>query len=270
MNRDKTVSEANKKSFNILASAFLILFFWAAPVFGAHPLITDDTGTQGKGKTEIELSGQYDHNDEKGVKTENWEVRAALSYGLLDSLDLALEAPYNWTNTEDAEGTIRNNGPADLSVAVKWCFFEREGLSFALKPSLTLPTGDEDKSLGNGQPSYGITAIATYAKDPWAFHFNVGITHNNYRLQADEDANRKDIWSASFAMELQVAKRLRLVANIGAERNSDVESDAHPAFALGGVICSLSESIDIDVGVKWGINGPEPDYSFLAGLTFRF
>jgi hypothetical protein len=270
MNGDKSVSETNKKSFPIMASVCLILFFWAVPAFGGHPLITDDTGTQGKGKTEIELSGQYDHDDKKGVKSENWEARAALSYGLFASLDLVLEAPYNWTNTEDTEGTIRYNGPADLSVSVKWCFFERESLSFALKPSLTLPTGDEDKGLGNGRPTYGITAIATYAKDPWAFHINVGVTHNEYKLQADEDANRKDIWSASFATELQVAKRLKLVANAGVERNPDVESDTHPAFALAGVVCSLTESIDIDAGVKWGINGPEPDYSFLAGLTFRF
>ncbi|HPX82630.1 MAG TPA: transporter, partial [Syntrophales bacterium] len=80
----------------------------------------------------------------------------------------------------------------------------------------------------------------------------------------------RDIWSASFATELQVAKRVRLVANVGMERNSDVESDTHPAFSLGGVIYSLTENIDIDAGVKWGINGPEPDISFLAGLAFRF
>ncbi len=270
MNKIKTKLKANKRSFQRITIVSLILLFWTIPAFGAHPLITDDTGTQGKGKAQIELTGQYDHDDEKGVKSENWEAKAALSYGFLDSLDLVLEAPYSWTGTEDAEGTIRNDGIADMSVAVKWRFFEREGLSFALKPSVTLPTGDDDKGLGNGRPSYGITAIATYAKDPWAFHLNIGIAHNNYKLQADEDANRKDIWSASFATELQVAKRLKLVANAGVERNSDVESDTHPAFALGGVVCSLTENIDIDAGVKWGINGPEPDYSFLAGVAFRF
>jgi hypothetical protein len=262
--------KANKKSFQGIGMVYLILLFWTVPAFGAHPLVTDDTGTQGKGKTQIELTGQYDHDDEKGVKFENWEAKAALSYGLFDSLDLVLETPYSWTSTKDSEGTIRNDGPADLSFSMKWRFFEHEGLSFALKPSVTLPTGDEDKGLGNRLSSYGITTIATYAKDPWAFHFNLGITHNDYKLPADEDANRRDIWSASFATELQVAKRVRLVANVGMERNSDVESDTHPTFALGGVIYSLTESIDIDAGVKWGISGPEPDISFLAGLAFRF
>ena len=260
----------NKRLSCLVVTVALTVMLGAVPAFGGHPLITDDTGTQGKGKTQIELTGQYDHDDEKGVKSENWEAKAALSYGLFDSLDLVLETPYSWTSTKDSEGTIQNDGPADLSFSMKWRFFEHEGLSFALKPSVTLPTGDEDKGLGNGRSSYGITTIATYAKDPWAFHFNLGVTHNDYKLPADEDANRRDIWSASFATELQVAKRVRLVANVGMERNSDVESDTHPAFALGGVIYSLTENIDIDAGVKWGINGPEPDISFLAGLAFRF
>lgn len=271
MNRNQRGLMIMNKRFSwlVVVMAFSVLL-GTAPAFGGHPLITDDTGTQGKGKTQIELTGQYDHDDEKGVESENWEAKAALSYGLLDSLDLVLEAPYSWTSTKDSEGTVRNDGPADLSVAVKWRFFDREGLSFALKPSVTIPTGDEDKGLGNGRSSYGITAITTYSKDPWAFHLNLGITHNDYKRQADEDANRRDIWSASFATELQVAKRVKLVANVGAERNSDVESDTHPAFALGGVVYSLTENIDIDGGVKWRINGPEPDISFLAGLAFRF
>lgn len=260
----------NKRYSRLVVVMAFSMLLGTAPAFGGHPLITDDTGTQGKGKTQIELTGQYDHDDEKGVKSENWEAKAALSYGLFDSLDLVFEAPYSWTSTKDAEGTIRNDGPADLSVAVKWRFFEREGLSFALKPSVTLPTGDEDKGLGSGRSSYGITTIATYSKDPWAFHLNLGIAHNDYKLQADEDANRRDIWNASFATEFQVAKGVRLVANVGTERNSDVESDTHPAFALGGIIFSLSESIDIDAGIKWGLNGPEPDISLLAGLAFRF
>jgi hypothetical protein len=63
---------------------------------------------------------------------------------------------------------------------------------------------------------------------------------------------------------------LKLVADIGAERNPDVASDTPPAFILSGLIYSLSESVDVDAGIKWGLNSPELDISFLAGLTFRF
>jgi hypothetical protein len=46
--------------------------------------------------------------------------------------------------------------------------------------------------------------------------------------------------------------------------------DKHPAFILGGVIYSITESLDIDFGIKAGLNDVETDYAFLAGLAFRF
>jgi len=39
---------------------FVALLLIAYPSWAAHPLITDDTGTQGKGKFQLELNGQYD------------------------------------------------------------------------------------------------------------------------------------------------------------------------------------------------------------------
>jgi len=270
MKKIEATLKLNERTCRFTTTICLLLLFLTVPAFGAPPCITDDTGTQGRGKTQIEMTGQYDHDKEEGVKSENWEAKAALSYGLLDPLDLVIEAPYNWTSVKDAEGTIRNDGMGDMTIAVKWRFFDRETISFAVKPFVTLPTGDEDKGLGNGLSSYGVTAIASFAKDPWAFHFNAGVSHNDYKLRDDEDANRSDIWSASLMAELKAVKNLKLVANVGIERNSDVTSDTHPVSALGGLIYSLSESVDMCGGVKWGINDPETDYSFLAGLTFRF
>lgn len=249
-----------------LVAAFLLA---ENPAFGAHPLITDDTGTQGKGKTQIELTGRIDQDDEGGVRTEGWEAKAVLTRGLLDPLDLVLEVPYAWIRAKDGE-TVRRDGFADLLIALKWRFFEQGGLSLAVKPSVTLPTGDEEKGLGNGRASCGVNLITTYAMGPWAFHFNLGATHSDYKLEADREANRDDIWNASLAAEYKLAESWKLVANVGAERNADAASDTPPAFILGGVIWSVSEMLDIDAGVKWGLNGPETDLSFLAGVTFRF
>ena len=39
--------------------------------------------------------------------------------------------------------------------------FDKEGLSFDLKPGITLPTGDENKGLGNGRASYSLNLITT-------------------------------------------------------------------------------------------------------------
>jgi hypothetical protein len=54
------------------------------------------------------------------------------------------------------------------------------------------------------------------------------------------------------------------------ERNPDKTSDTDPAFILGGFIYAVTNSLDVDFGVKGGLNKPETDYSYIAGITWRF
>jgi hypothetical protein len=243
--------------------------------FAAHPLITDDTGTQGKGNFQLEINGEtgYEKEKEDGmtIKETSSELAAAVSYGVLDNLDVVVGLPYQWNKArEDSEVVSDEDGISDISLEVKWRFYEADGLSLALKPGLSLPTGNEDNGLGNGKVSYGLTFITTKEAGPWAFHLNLTIAHNDFKLEDDRDANRKDIWHASLASEVEAVKDLKLVANIGIEKNPDKSSSADPAFILGGLIYSVSENFDIDFGVKFGLNKPETDHTLLAGAAFRF
>lgn len=61
-----------------------------------------------------------------------------------------------------------------------------------------------------------------------------------------------------------------VVGNVGMETNEDKSSGKAPAFILGGIIYSVSENFDIDAGVKAGLNEPETDVEYLAGLAIRF
>ena len=47
-------------------------------------------------------------------------------------------------------------------------------------------------------------------------------------------------------------------------------SNTHPAFILGGIIYSITENFDMDLGVKGGLNKPETDLTILAGIAMRF
>ena len=129
--------------------------------YAAHPLITDDTVTQGKGKFLVELNGQasedktdsIDDSDAK-IKTKNREreLKTALTYGAMDNVDVILGAPYQWKKTDEDDVTISNvHCISDISLEIKWRFYEKERLSFALKPGFTLLTGDKNKDLGTGR-----------------------------------------------------------------------------------------------------------------------
>ncbi|MDI7260064.1 MAG: transporter [Thermodesulfobacteriota bacterium] len=253
----------------------LTMFMYSTAAFAAHPLITDDTGTQGKGKFQVEVNSEfnYDREKEEGVMTKETgaEIGTILSYGIRDNIDIVLGMPFQWLKIkEDGELTSRESGISDLSLEVKWRFYEKDDLSFALKPGITLPTGKEKKGLGNGRPSYGLTFITTKELGPWVLHFNLGYTRNEYKLREDREANRKDIWHVSLASEVEAVKNLKLVGNIGIERNPEKVSTKHPAFILGGLIYSISENVDIDFGIKGGLNKPETDFTILAGIAFRF
>jgi hypothetical protein len=258
-------------SFLLFTSHYLLF----TVSYAAHPLITDDTGTQGKGKFALEVNSEFSREKESvdgiTVKETGSEVAAVVSYGFIDNADIVLGIPYQWKKTkEDGEVTSDEDGIGDMSVEIKWRFFEKGGLGFALKPGVTLPTGDEGKGLGNGKASYSLMLITTKEIEPWAFHLNIGYMHNEYKLEEDEDTNRKDLWHASLASAVEVVKDIQFVTNIGVEKNPDKESNTHPAFVLGGVIYSMNENFDIDAGVKIGLNKPETDLTFLAGMAMRF
>jgi len=244
------------------------------PAHAAHPLITDDTGTQGKGKSQIELSSQWgfdkESDDSSGTnittRTREGEVKVQYAYGVTETADLILGVPYQWKKTETDDVTTSDlNGAADLSLEVKWRFYEKDGLGFAIKPGVTLPTGDKDKGLGTGRATGTFFFITTKDWEFWTVHANLGYKRNENKLD-----QREDIWHASVAGEWKVMKDLRIVANIGAERNPDKTSRTNPAFALGGFIYALSRDTDISFGIKGGLNEAEMDYTVLGGITLRF
>ncbi|MFA5353919.1 MAG: transporter [Thermodesulfovibrionales bacterium] len=250
--------------------SLLLTLILSQTAFAAHPLITDDTGTQGKENFQLELNGEFswDKEHETGltVKERVGEFAAALSYGISDSADLVLGIPYQWFETkENGVLTGDETGLSDLSLELKWRFLEQDGLSLALKPGLTIPTGDADRGFGTGKATCSLFFIATKEAGPWAFHFNLGYGRNENKV-----GEKEDIWHASLAGEIEAAKDLKLVGNLGVETNPDEGSDSVPAFAIAGLIYSLSENLDLDLGLKCGITKPETDITLLYGLARRF
>ena len=244
--------------FCALCSVLFVLCL-VANSYAAHPLITDDTGTQGTGKFELEVNVEY--SNDNGDSTT--QFAATLSSGIRENIDLVIGTPYQFLRTRDDDGGwATEDGISDILLELKWRFYEKDGLGFALKPGIILPTGDEDKGLGDGEPAYSLFLITTKEIDPLILHFNLGYIKNGREL--------RDIWHYSLAGEYKVTKPLTIVANIGGETNPDRESNVHPVFLVGGIVYNLTENFDIDFGIKTGLNKAEADYTLLAGIILRF
>ena len=237
--------------------------------WAAHPLITDDSGTQGTGKFQIETSGGWlsDESETGSVETKEVDSFATVVFtgGIAETVDLAVTVPYVWTGTTSAGRTAKERGISDTVIEAKWRFFEKEKLSMALKPAVVIPTGDEKKGLGTGHYGYTAFLIATYEAEPCAFDVNLGYLHLENR--AEERLSR---WFASIAARYKVAAQWKLVGEAGAARNPDAAISSHPAFSQAGVIFSPKENLDLSAGYVFGLNDAEIDHTVRAGVTFRF
>jgi hypothetical protein len=250
-------------------SVYIVFFsfsFYSTVAFAAHPLITDDAGTIGAGKAQLELNGEYEHEQEDGATTDTVQGAASFSYGLNESTDLIVGLPFQHVRRTDNDNTTlsTDEGFSDTSIDVKWRFYEQDNISLAIKPGLTLPTGNDEAGLGTGKASYRLFSIVSAKRDPWAFHLNLGYIRNE-NTQDEE----KNIWHASIATTYAMSDNLTAVANIGIESNSDELAGTDPAFFLAGLIYALSEKLDLDCGIKYALNGTETDYTVLAGITWK-
>jgi hypothetical protein len=242
----------------IVLTAFLVLFL-SGVATASHPLITDDAGTEGTGKYQLEVNAEY-ANDSGNTDT---ALTSILSAGIRENMDIVLTAPYHFLSEKEETGSrVRHSGLSDITVEAKWRFYEKADMSLAVKPGVSLPTGDADRELGYGRPGYSIFFIAQKEKKPFILFINLGYVKNRMEL--------RDILHASFAAEYAATKRLTVAGNIGIETNPDRDSDVSPAFLIGGVIYSVSEYFDLDCGIKTGLTRAEADYGLLAGLTYRF
>jgi len=269
----------------LFTGVHLAALFAVAPALGlaAPPYITDDTGTQGRGNWQLELTGEYIHHDRsaflEGAPVDQERrvtvVGPVLTYGLVENVDVAVGLAHqrdriteNGVLVQDTEGTT------DTAIEVKWRYYERNGLSFAIKPGLLLPTGDESKGLGTGKVSWGVNGILTYETGPWTWLANLAYAEVHFKRAEDVETNHRHLWRLSGGLGYRLHEKLQLTAEAGVRTNPAKDDPFLPGnnghFAMLGFIYSPTESIDIAFGFRKSGNSGESDRAFPFGLTLRW
>jgi hypothetical protein len=240
-----------------------------AATWAAHPLITDDTGTQGAGKYQLEASGnwQTDKENEGGERVREIDSFATIVFtaGVAETLDVMVTVPYVWFETKESGTITKNNGFSDTVIEAKWRFYDKEKFSVAIKPGILLPTGDGDRGLGTDHVGYSAFLISTVDAGPWSFDANLG-----YLYLPDSSEDRTSRWLGSLASRFAVAERWKIVGEIGAARNPNSTDSTYPGFAQIGLIYTPKDSLDLSSGFLFGLNDVEVDEAIRLGLTVRF
>lgn len=225
-----------------------------------HPLVTDDTGTQGTGGNQLEVG--MDHVDENPGHAR--ALGFTYTRGVTDALDGFVGAAYQ---------TSSPKGWGNVGLGLKWRFFEDEASKFslALKPEILLPVSgaDEAAGLGNGELSYGLTLIGSLETGFGELHFNLEAARSNFDDPAITD--RKDFWRASVAPAWAVAEGWKLALDLGLMTNPDITQDATMGYVELGVVYTPSEQVDLSFGVIRDLmDGPASTTTATAQVTWHF
>ena len=231
----------------------------------AHPLITEDTGTQGRGHFQAELTNEQFTIQEDAGKQKLALTTLTLTYGAADSVDILISVPYLKLGASASNGTSGTQGTGDLGLDVKWRFYEEDKLSVAIKSGFTIPTGDNVLNLGAGRYTWSAYVVSSYALERWAFHLHLGYLHFS-----NTQYDRVNIWHASVAAERKLTDDLKFVIDTGVDTNTDTASKNNLVFLLAGLVYSPRPNIDLDVGYKIESTDTLRANALLSGLTLRW
>lgn len=257
-----------KPTINLKSHPTLIVLFYTLSsytCFAQLPLITDNTGTQGKGKGQIEISNGFGFRNQHRCIENTSEVLPVLTYGFNDKCDFVLCYPFLFSSLSSDTSTTKIAGFSDLSIELKYRFYKGEHLSLGIKLGISFPTGNYNEGLGSGRASGTVFFIATAEYQLISINWNLGYLRNE-NLCGDA----LNIWHASFDVDKKLSKEFHFVFDIGAEKNPNPDDNNIPVFGLLGLYYCLNDNCEISLGYQHDFIKDETNHSFIYGLTLRF
>lgn len=244
-----------------LAGALLVL---AAPAQAGHPFITDDTGTQGTGKFELQLGSQYTRTDMGGATFANFQFAPQLSYGLAEPVDLIARPTYN-INIASGGAASRNSGWGDTNLEAKWRFWQQDAWSLGVRAGTGFPSGNFARGLDSGQSTPRAYLLGGYRSRPLESWMNVGWIRN-----VDDPAARPWLAHVSGDMLWKVAQTFQIGIDVAADQNPLRAANQWPAVALVGAIWTVHRGWDLDAGFQRGLDHSAARNQVLLGATVRW
>ena len=231
----------------------------AAPAArAAHPLQTEDTGTQGASNVEIENGLQRARFDSTTLTT----FQPQVSVGLATTVDAIVQPSLVWQHAPDQSSV---SGWGDTNIDGKWRFWGSDPWSFAIRAGVLAPTSQHELGLPHGDVSEHALLVATWDDSPTTVHANLGFTHLPRAA-----GGRENVAHASVAVMQQVNESLILTVDGELDQDPSMSRKTWPGSLLGGVIWTAKPGLDLDVGYQRSFNAQAVTRQWMAGLTYRF
>ncbi|MCX7760759.1 MAG: transporter [Hydrogenothermaceae bacterium] len=226
----------------------IFVFLQSYAYAGKKALIWDDTETLGTSNSQNE--NYFFYTDNLGEKEGSYIFN--FTYGYNDLTDVAINIPVGYL--ESYENTYSDM--ADPFVEVKYRFFDKNGVKFAIKPYLGYPI-KKHSEFSEHHISYGITLISQIDLEQFRMYAN-----SSYMVHKDRPLGEYEIFQ-SLSIEYNFTENFSVISSLYISSYGETEK--------GGLIGIGYSKGKVEIGLGIGkMFNLENNYSIYSGITFRF
>jgi len=209
-----------------MACVWLALGATSAHAEGGPPMLTDDPGTPGDGRWEINTSVQSEH---AGDTTTFKLPLLDFNYGIGERLQLKFEVPWE---LERINGQRDLSGAGNSIAGVKWRFFDAgdAGWRISTYPQVQSRFPVSRSALADGGVSYLMPLQFEHKYGDWGINFDLGRWFR--------PAEQGDTWIGGIAIGRDVVEGLEIIGELHDER------DAH----------SSRNELTLNFGTRWELS----------------
>ena len=261
MRRKKTcptaAREVGKAMFFLCWAVFLVL---PAAVYAGPPFVTDDPATMPIHTGELYLFAT-------GTRAVDGDTLDAgpgfeLNYSFVQNTFLHLVIPLTYIHPSEGQKAY---GLGDVELGFKWRFMDQEHslLDIATFPIVVIPTGDEGRGLGNGQPQIFLPLWIGKDWEPWSAYGGGG-----YWINPGE--GNRNWWFVGIQLQRQISDKLYLGAELFHQTADTEGGQPSTGFNIGG---GLNVGGPYQILFSTGRNIENPDdnrFSFYVALYRTF
>ena len=237
---------------------FALLALVAPIARAGHPMLTEDTGTQGAGNIEFEQGYAWS----RAASGHTFLFQPQLSLGANARLDLILQP--SWVDEPAPQGAAAK-GLGNTNLDLKWRLVGAAPYSLALRAGVEAATDSHRAAAQHGFASGHMLLAATVDLLPVTLDANLGYLRNS-----SSAGTRSGILHASMAVMYAANERLVYVVDSALDSNPDPAQDTPVTNVLAGAILTVHPGLDIDAGYRAGLSRAADAGQWLIGITWRW
>lgn len=236
-----------------------------------RPSLGTSTCTTDPERVLAEVSGvDWQRSPEDGGKAESTLFG---DLQLRTGIDRRTEVQLSWTplahyalRGEDGRVLDRITGVGDVRLGLRrnLAGADGAGLSIAVEPFVTLPTGTRE--IGRGDWSGGVVIPVNYDLGRW----NVALTAEADADTDEDGTGRHAAYAGTLGLGRELSEALTAVVELQLRRDDDPAGHETEALAAASLAWAVREHAQLDVLAVAGLNRTSPDVRLVVGGAVLF